>query len=71
MGDILDMAQHKARKLDCQGEGVHEDDTMERRISAAGAFARFMKTVVEDFGTRFALELLENEKYRLKMGGKP
>ena len=70
MGKILDMAEHKFRKLDCQGESVPDDSSMERRISAAGAFARFMKTVIEDFGTRFALELLENEKYRLKMGGK-
>jgi hypothetical protein len=69
MGDVLDMITKKPRKFDCQGENV--DDTLERRISAAGAFARFMKTVRDDFGDRFAMEILKNEEYRLKMGGKP
>ena len=69
MGKILDMAEHKFRKLDCQGES-DPDDKIERRISAAGALARCVRLMQEDFGDRFTAETLTNELHRVKMGGK-
>ncbi len=65
MGDILDMAQHKARKLDCQGEGI-PDDKLEQKISAAAALARCVRWMQEDFGDKFAFECLTNEVLRVK-----
>lgn len=64
MGDVLDMITKKPRKYDCQGENV--DDTLERRISAAGALARCVRLMQEDFGDRFTAETLTNELHRVK-----
>lgn len=66
MGEVLDMATHKFRKLDCQGECVPDDDKMERRISAAGSLARCVRLMQEDFGDRFTAETLTNELHRVK-----
>ena len=70
MGDVLDMARHKARKLDCQGENANGPDTCERRASAAAALARLVREMRADFGDKFALESLAGEVYVLKFGGK-
>ena len=63
MGKVLNMAEHKFRKLDCQDECVVD---IERRISAAGALARCVRLMQEDFGDRFAMESLANEVLRVK-----
>lgn len=78
MGDILDMARHKMRKMDCQGEGVVDlrehfangPDTPERRTSASGALARLVRELVNDFGKQYACELLATELYELRYGRK-
>ena len=63
MGEVLDMAEHKIKKLDCQDECVVD---VERRISAAGALARCVRLMQEDFGDRFTAETLTNELHRVK-----
>ena len=63
--DILDMARHKMKKLDCQQENA-PDDKLEQRISAAGALARCVRMMQEDFGDRFTFECLTNEVLRVK-----
>ena len=63
--DILDMARHKLKKLDYQQESV-PDDKLEQRISAAGALARCVRMMQEDFGDRFTAETLTNELHRVR-----
>ena len=70
MTNVLDMASHKFRKLDCQNENDPTTDTLERRISAAGALSRFVRTMEEEFDRRFILESLANEMHRVRMGVK-
>lgn len=74
MGKILDMASHKFRKLDCQGESVVDlrqhfangPDTPERRIGSAGALTRCVDEMLKDFGVKFTFECLTTQVLRVK-----
>lgn len=75
MGIVVDIAVHKAKKMDCQGEAVefpnsNGPDTCERRASAAAAMARLVREMRADFGDKFAMETLAGEVFVLKFGGK-
>jgi hypothetical protein len=78
MGKILDMALHKMKKLDCQGEGVVDlrdhfangPDTPERRTSAAAALARCVSEMRQEFGDHFAMTNLSNELLNIRLGRK-
>ena len=59
------------KKLDCQNENDPTTDTLERRISAAGALSRLVRELRQDFGDDFAGKSLNNELYCIKMGAKP
>lgn len=71
MGEVISMV---FKKSDCQNESVVDlrqhlepsPDTLERRISAAGALSRCVRLMQEDFGDRFTFECLTNEVLRVK-----
>ena len=69
MGEIHHMVFKT--KMDCQNENDPTTDTLERRISAAGALSRLVRELRQDFGDDFAGKSLSNELYCIKMGAKP
>lgn len=70
MGIVVDIAVHKAKKMDCQGEVV-EFPTPERSVratEAAKALSVCVNLMRAEFGDKFTMENLANELHRMRSG---